>query len=231
MQINKMNESVKTKAVALKHKEKGFSLPSVIVGSIIAAILGTIGLSTMWDSVDKATISAEKSTISEVKTMSTAIMEQSLGFPSTLGVANDNAASNAAGNLPSDLKYEIALVQNGTTSNTDDYLVLKATANDATGAEKIQKISESVYTALNGVAPADATVANTGIGANFAYNSTCSAPGTFATNQTDCFYISKIATKTSSVTTVDITNDTSDGTTPALINTATIAAGNVSLLN
>lgn len=57
------------KKIKQNHKEKGFSLPSVIVGSIIAAILGAIGLSTMWSSVDKANyakVLSNNSVLSEI---------------------------------------------------------------------------------------------------------------------------------------------------------------------
>lgn len=52
--------------------QKGFSLPSVIVGSIIAAILGGMALSSMWGSVDK----------SKVNTLASIIKEQRVVFSS-----------------------------------------------------------------------------------------------------------------------------------------------------
>lgn len=38
------------------NKQKGFSLPSVIVGSIIAAILSGVAISSMWESVDNSKV-------------------------------------------------------------------------------------------------------------------------------------------------------------------------------
>lgn len=48
-------------------KIKGFSLPSVIVGSIIASVLGTIVVSSMWTSVEKSKVSAVAGTITNLQ--------------------------------------------------------------------------------------------------------------------------------------------------------------------
>ena len=51
-----------------KH-QKGFSLPSVIVGSLIASVLGGIAITSMWGSVDNSKVTTIASVIKEQMTV------------------------------------------------------------------------------------------------------------------------------------------------------------------
>lgn len=54
----------------MKNKsQQGFSLPSVIVGSIIAAILSALAISSMWGSVDNSKINTIASIMKEQKVL------------------------------------------------------------------------------------------------------------------------------------------------------------------
>ncbi|WP_127471947.1 hypothetical protein [Thiomicrorhabdus aquaedulcis] len=50
-------------------KQKGFSLPSVIIGSIIAAVLSGYAISSMWGSVDNSKVTSIMSIIKEQVTV------------------------------------------------------------------------------------------------------------------------------------------------------------------
>lgn len=164
-------------------KQAGFSLPSVIVGSIIAAILGGMALTSMWGSVDKATISAEGSSIAEAKTAAAGLLEDVGSFPSKLGATADANAKARVAQLPKELNYEFALVDyDGTAGGNDQAIVLKAYATDEAGVARLKAVVDSLDKQYDGTA-GKAT-------GKFVYNDTCSTP-----DGTDCFYVTTLLNK------------------------------------
>ncbi|MBN2864940.1 MAG: hypothetical protein JXK16_02925 [Thiotrichales bacterium] len=182
-----IEEMVKARILAKNTKyQGGFSLPSVIIGSIIAAVLGGVALTSMWGSVDKASISAEVSTIAEAKTAVAGILEDNKGFPLT-GLDNtfDAIAKSRLAQMPKEFQYELVLVDaDGTGANTDQTLALKATALGSEGANRLKAVAADLDLRYDSVA--GLTVGK------FVYNITCSAPATVATSATDCYYITPL---------------------------------------
>jgi len=189
-------------------QDKGFSLPSVIIGSIIAAVLGTIAVSSMWGSVDKAKIAAEKASISEMRTVTTGVLESVGGFPSQLGTTEDSAASAKVSNLSNELKYQLIYSEAGTTATSDDYILLKAYAVDADAVNHLKSMVETLDEDINGTA-----VGNGVAGSKFSYDTTCTATdGTPDTPQEDCFYVAYVTAKSAAPATIGAATVITDGT-------------------
>lgn len=227
----KFKTQLKPTAAVMGKGKKGFSLPSVIVGSIIAAVLGTVAVSSMWGSVDKAKIAAEKSTISEMKTTAHGVLESVGGFPVQMSTTEDTAAISKVSNLPTELKYKLVLVQNGTTATSDDYMVLKAHAETATGLVHIKNLVNDLDADLNGTA-----VGNDTAGAKFAYNTTCTdttpADGIADTPLEDCYYIAYVTAKGAAPSTISGADETGTAAGNEIDGaTALPAANSVSPLN
>lgn len=191
--------------------KKGFSLPSVIIGSIIAAILGGVAMSSMLGSVDKAAISAEVTSIGESKVSVTGLVEESNGFPSNLGTVKDDALSARTAQMPKELKYFMVMLDgdgNDATPN-DRYLALKAVVDSTEGQDRLVNLVSALDQRYDGTSEGSETP-NAG---KFLYNVTCSAPTTIATSQTDCYYITPLTAKKNMPT--DMAGDTLAGTAGA----------------
>lgn len=172
-----------------KNKKKGlagFSLPSVIVGSIIASVLGTIVVSSMWGSVDKSKIAAEKASIAETKVSLNGLLEDIGGFPAELSAVEDGFLESRLGNLPPDLKYQ-AILMDGADSGTtaDDFIVIKAYADSTNGKTLLTTVAGELSAAYEG---SDLGSDVAGASGRFTYNTTCSDETNAATSQTDCYY-------------------------------------------
>ncbi|WP_127471948.1 hypothetical protein [Thiomicrorhabdus aquaedulcis] len=182
--INLKNERL----AKLRLKQGGFSLPSVIIGSIIAAVLGGVALTSMWGSVDKAAVAAEVASIAEVKNAVAGLREDLTGFPSILDTASDTSVLSRVGQMPKEFKYQLVLMDaDGTAGGSDQYIALKATANGAQGRDRLNAIATELDLRYD-------TTAATAAG-KFIYSNTCSAPATRATAETDCFYITPVMAK------------------------------------
>lgn len=195
MKLNKITQATNPSA---KDLQKGFSLPSVIVGSIIAAVLGGMALTSMWGSVDKATIAAEVASIAEVKTLMAGVREDVSGFPSAMDTNVDEFVASRAAQMPKEFKYQLVLLDGGGSP----YIALKATAADAKGRDRLNAIVADLNLRYDGV---DGTT-TTDVAGKFIYDTTCLAPGTRATAETDCYYATPVMARSTMPT--DMTHST-----------------------
>lgn len=197
------------------HKQQGFSLPSVIVGSIIAAVLGGMALTSMWGSVDKAAVAAEVGSIAEIKNAAAGLREDSLGYPGALDATNDANALARVGQLPAEFKYNLILATDG----TDQYIALKAVAKDTTGRDRLG----AIVTDLEARYGKD----------KFIYDLNCSDPATPATNKGNCYYATPIMAKSTMPTSILSTHTVIENGTAGsdTIGGAITQSGAITLLN
>jgi len=135
-----------------KLTNKGFGLPSVIIGSIVAAVLGTMATGSMWESVDKAKNAATLATITEIKSGLTALMEERGGFPSELDDYSDSFLKQKITNLPPTLEFRLIYAKMGTATTSDDVIWLKIVgANQSLeGLSEMQSLMPYLDEKLNG---------------------------------------------------------------------------------
>lgn len=185
---NKFKPETQPKTAAAD-TQKGFSLQNVVIASIIVTVLGGIALTQMWGSTDKAAIAAEAGSINNVKTAMAGVRQDNAGFPTLLDAATDTIVAERLSQMPKELKYQLVMMDgDGTAGGSDKYIALKATAIDNAGRDRLATIVADLDLRLdNGTADAAA--------GRFIYETTCSAPTTRATSETDCYYITPVMSK------------------------------------
>jgi len=191
-------------------KNKGFSLPSVMIGSIIAAVLGTVATSSMWESVGQAKVAAEKASVAEMKVAMAGFLEENNGFPSVLSDAQDEILKEKLASIANpDIKYEVILGYNRTATQSDDALYLRATPanDDVVGSFKQIAAELSIHLDGNNVTNEGSSCSEgTGLqsysmgvtcpayptrGAKLAFKNTCNEEK----YEADCFYLMPLVYK------------------------------------
>lgn len=166
-----MNKQNKT------HNNKGFSIQSVIIGSIISGILMSAGVSAFYPLYEKKLASEEKKIIDEKElAYKTALQINGQPFFTLDGSYATLIKENS--NISNRLNYSLAWVHDSGAADgniTNDNLVLIATASTN---QQINLLS-SISTKLKSNYLSD-----------FVYQDTC-----IAADQSDCYYIKKIAGK------------------------------------